>query len=136
MMAVRAYCIPRDQIMDYWPRVDRWLDRAYAKTDLVMPGELVDQLQNGDRQLWIAWASEGKILCGVITRLAKRRLGLYCEIEAAGGVEVTRWIGCMTTIQEWAKSEGCSKVTVQGRPGWAMLLRHYRRSQVVLELDL
>jgi hypothetical protein len=42
----------------------------------------------------------------------------------------------MATIEEWAKKEGCSKVTLQGRPGWAKLLQNYRRSQVVMELKL
>lgn len=135
-MTVKAFCIPAADTPDYLPRVYNWLDQAYEVHDLLMPLDLAINLLNGHRQLWVAWAPEGKILCGVITRLARRRSGLHCEVEAAGGIEVGRWIRSMATIEEYAKAEGCSKVTVQGRPGWAKLLQKYRRSQIVLELDI
>ena len=136
MTGVKAFCIPRAETPDYLPRVYEWLDAAYAVHDLPMPMDLAETLLNGHRQLWISWAPEGRILCGVITRLAKRRSGLHCEIEAAGGVEVHRWIRAMATIEDYAKRELCAKGTLQGRPGWERLLRHYRRSQIVLELEL
>lgn len=136
MNAVKAFCIPRADTPQYWPHVCEWLDRAYERHDLLLPATLLDDLASGHRQLWVAWAPEGEILCGVITRLAKRRSGLHCEVEAAGGIEVWRWIGCMSVIEEYAKREGCLKVRIQGRPGWVRLLRHYRQSQVVIELEL
>lgn len=135
-MGVKIFCIPRSDVLDYWPKVFAWLDQAYAKTDLPLPETCRDDLVSGHKQLWIAWAPEGKILCAVLTRLAKMRSGLHCEVVAAAGVEVERWIFGMATIEEYAKREGCSKVTIQGRPGWARLLRKYRRSQVILELEL
>jgi hypothetical protein len=136
MSPVKIFCIPREDILDYWQHVVDWLDKAYEYHDLFLPETLRDDLISGQRQLWIAWAPEGKLLCGVITRLAKRRSGLHLEVEAAGGVEVWRWIQGMAVLEEYAKREGCIKVTVQGRPGWVRLLRRYRNSQIVLELDL
>jgi hypothetical protein len=136
-LSVKVFCIPRDQIIDYWPRVEAWIDASYAKVGAPTPPHQDIAMMDGHAQLWIAWGSEGKILCGVVTRLAKMRSELHCQLVAAGGVESQRWIGAMlATVQEWAKLEGCSKVTAQGRPGWAKLLRDYRISQVVLELDL
>lgn len=142
-MSVIAYCIQREHTRDYLRdrTICRWLDAAYAATDIPFEDELLllGKLATGDMQLWIACLEEGsnvRILAAVLTRLAKMRSGLHAQVVAAGGVEVKRWIGCMSTIEEWAKREGAIKVTVQGRPGWAKLLRNYRRSQVVLELDL
>jgi hypothetical protein len=133
---VKIFCIPRADITDLWQRIFVWLDRAYAEMDIPMPPTLRADLLSGDKQLWIAWGEEAKILCAVVTRLAKMRSGLYCEVVAAGGAEVERWIHGIATIEEWAKTEGCSRVTVQGRPGWAKLLPRYRRSQVILELKI
>ncbi len=133
---VRIFCIPRADVMDLWQRVYPWLDAAYAELDIPLPPMLRADLLSGDKQLWVAWGDEAKILGAALTRLAKMRSGLYCEIVACGGAESTRWIHGIATIEEWAKSEGASKVTVQGRPGWAKLLPRYRRSQVILELEL
>jgi hypothetical protein len=133
---VKIFCIPREDVLDYWPRVYPWLDRAYAKTGNPMPETCRDDLLQGHKQLWVAWAPEGRLLCAVLTRLAKMRDGLHGQVVAAGGVEVDRWIFGMTTIEQWAKDEGCVKVTVQGRPGWAKLLQDYRRTQVVMERQL
>lgn len=131
-MPVKIFCIPREDILDYWPRVWQWLDRAYAKTDLPMPDTCRDDLMQGKKQLWVAWAPEQRLLCAVLTRLAEMRSGLQCEVIAAGGVEVERWIFGISVIEEWARSEGCTSISVQGRPGWARLLQHYRKTQVVM----
>jgi len=139
MMAVQAYCIRREDTPAYLeqPRILGWLDAAYAATGLDMPDDLEERLRQGHMQLWVAYSpGEGQILCAVLTQLAKMRGNLHAQVVAAGGSDVQRWVSCIPTIEEWAKREGCSKVTVQGRPGWAKLLRRYRRSQVVLELAL
>lgn len=136
MMPVRVFCIPREDVLDYWPKVIRWLDAGYAKSDIPVPDTLRDDLLTGHKQLWVVWAPEGKILAAGLTRLAKMLDGLHCEVVCVGGEEVRRWIGCMATIEEYAKREGCSRVTVQGRPGWVRLLRKYRSARVILELDL
>lgn len=134
-MTVRIFCIPACDIENLWLRVLPWLDEAYAKMDLPLPESLRFDLMAKNRQLWVAWEN-GLILCAVVTRLAKMRSGLYCEVVACGGAEATRWIDGIRIIEQWAKSEGAIKVTVQGRPGWAKLLPRYRRSAVILELEL
>jgi hypothetical protein len=135
-MPVKIFCIPRQDIGDFWQRAYPWIDSAYAKQDIPVPVALFEDLKVGNKQLWVAWGDEAKLLCAVLTRLAKMRSGLHCEVVAAGGAQVRRWIHGLATIEEWAKSEGCSKVTIQGRPGWAKLLPEYQRSQVILERRL
>lgn len=136
-MTIKIFCIPRADIDYIWQRVLPWLDDAYAEMDIPLPPTLHDDLLLGDKQLWVAFDSaDAKVLCAVLTRLAQMRSGLYCEVVACGGAESVRWIHGIATIEEWAKSEGAIKVTVQGRPGWAKLLPRYRRSQVILELEL
>lgn len=137
MMAIKIFCIPHADVDYIWQRVLPWLDAAYAEMDIPLPPTLHDDLLLGDKQLWVACDDgDAKVLCAVLTRLAKMRSGLYCEVVACGGAEATRWIHGIATIEEWAKTEGCSRVTVQGRPGWAKLLPRYRRSQVILELEI
>lgn len=138
MTVVRAYQIQRDQVLDYWQKVVGWLDVAYGKNDIPMPETLRDDLLSGHKQLWVAHAPapENQILCAVVTRLAKMRSGLHCEVVAAGGRGVDRWVDLISNIEDWARLEGCIKVTVVGRPGWARLLKGYSQRQVMLELEL
>ena len=137
---VTAYQIPRDQVLDYWDRVKRWLDQAYGKNDIPLPETTLSDLMSGHKQLWVAYARppEHQILCAVLTRLSKMRSGLYCEIVAAAGQGAERWVGLISQIEDWARLEGCTKVTITGRPGWMRLLadRQYRQRQVMLELEL
>lgn len=137
-MSVQAYQIPRNQVLDYWQSVIGLLDEAYAKNDIPFPETTRDELLHGHKQLWVAYAAppEHRILCAVLTRLSKMRSGLHCEVVAAGGKEVERWIHLMSCIEDWARLEGCVKVTVVGRPGWMRLLQRYRQRQVMMELEL
>jgi hypothetical protein len=123
----------------YWPVVEKWIDDGYLACDLPMPDDIIEQLESGHKQLWVAVEMHHDkvvVLCAVLTSLAKMRSGLYCQVVCAGGSDVKRWIGCMRVIEKWAREEGCCKITVQGRPGWAKLLPSYRRVQVVLELEI
>jgi hypothetical protein len=135
---VAAYQIPRDQVLDYWDRVKHWLDIAYGKNDIPLPETTLTDMLNGHKQLWVPYAHEpeNRVLGAVLTRLARMRSGLYCEIVAAGGHEVERWVGLISQIEDWARLEGCTKVTITGRPGWMRLLTKYRQHQVMLELEL
>jgi hypothetical protein len=137
-VTVNAYQIPPDQVLFYWDTVFPWLEAAYAKTDIPTPESLLADLASGHKQLWVAYAEppDNRILCAVLTRLAKMLGGLHCEVVAAGGREITRWIHLMSSIEDWARLEGCVKVTVIGRPAWLRVLRNYRQRHVMLELEL
>jgi hypothetical protein len=135
---VEVYQIERDQVMDYWPKVATWLDTAYGKNDIPMPETMRDDLLQGFKQLWVAWEPPpaNQIIGAALTRLARMRSGLHCEIVACAGHEVERWVDGIALIEAWAKIEGCKKVTIVGRPGWMKLLRNYRQREVMLELEL
>ena len=107
-MTVRAYQIPPKEVPDYWQTVVGWLELAYGKNDIPLPITTLDDLLKGHKQLWVAYAEapENKILCATLTRLAKMRRGLHCEIVAAGGNEAERWVGLISQIEDWARLEG------------------------------
>lgn len=137
-MAAKAYAIPREEVWRVWPGVAEWIDSAYKAADEIMPLDILDQLRSGHRQLWVAWGDEQRVLCAVLTRIVQLRSGRALQVTGCGGEQVERWSDLITTLESFAKDEGCTKIQVSGRPGWARLYRNsgYRATRVVIEREL
>jgi len=90
------------------------------------------------RQLWVVWDGE-QVIAAVMTRIIRLKSAddaKACQITAAGGLSVHRWKDLISTIEAFAKQEGCRKVTIEGRPGWERLFKSYRRTRVVIEKEV
>lgn len=134
-MAVDAYMAPRDSVHLLWPGVAKMIEEAYTFADEIMPPDILDQLRSGHRQLWIVWDGR-QVLAAVMTRIVQLRSCKACQITAAGGKEADAWKHLITLIEDFARYEGCRKVTIEGRPGWERLFPAYRRTRVVIEREV
>lgn len=135
-MTANAFIVPRGAIPQVWPGVAEMIDAAYKSADEIMPRDILDELCSGHRQLWVVWSEEKEILAAVLTRIVQLRSCRAMQINACGGVQVERWAHLVALIHAHAKAEGCRKVTIEGRPGWERLFRDYKRTRVILELEL
>lgn len=104
------------------------------------PGETTVDLLNDlffkDAQLWIAFEA-GKPLVAVVTQIATEHGRKVCNIWAVGGSGLNKCFNNLSTIEAWAKSEGCAAVTVDhGRPGWQRLMDGYKVTHVSLAKEL
>lgn len=130
-----AYVVPRANVDQVWPTVANLVDEAYKFADEIMPHDMLDQLRSGHRQLWIVWNGEA-IVAAVMTRIIQLRSCRAVQITAAGGSELEAWKDLITLIEDFARAEGCRKVTIEGRPGWERLFKNYRRARVVIEREV
>lgn len=134
--AVEVYCIQPENVHRIWPgRVANMVEKAYTFTDEIMPPDLMAQFQQSFRQLWVVWDGEQIIAAGV-TRIIQLKTCKACQIVSAGGGSAQRWKHLITRIEDFARSQGCRKVTIEGRPGWERLFKSYRRTRVVLEKEV
>jgi hypothetical protein len=69
----------------------------------------------------------------MVTQIFEMRSGKVCKMMECGGTRLNEWKHLRTEIEEYAKHQGCDRVLVTGRPGWAVALPDYRTTAVVLE---
>ena len=85
---------------------------------------------DGKAQLWCGRASV------IVTELIAYPRLKACRIWLAGGdmAELTKEM--LPDVEAWASAEGCTRMEVVGRKGWARVLSDYREPSVVLEKEI
>jgi hypothetical protein len=127
-------CIPPEEVYKIWPGpVHDLIDLGFCASDVPMPADILEQLKYGTRLLWVVATEESEIVAAMLTQLFEMRSGRICKMMECGGSHLADWAHFRFAIEEYAKQEGCSRVMVEGRPGWAGVLKDYRTVGVVLE---
>jgi hypothetical protein len=84
----------------------------------LVPQDILDRVANGKTLLWIAIDDdERNILAAMTTELVPMRSGLVCWMCQCGGDRMQDWSRFHIKIEEYAKAEGCVRVTLRGRAG-------------------
>jgi hypothetical protein len=127
-------CIPPSDVAKIWDGTVRdMIDAGFAASDVPMPDDLLEQMKNGTRLLWLAVTADAKIVAAMLTQIFPMRSGKALKMMECGGTELARWMHLHAQIEQYAKTEGCDRVLVVGRPGWRGVLRDYRVTSVTLE---
>ncbi|MBC7168426.1 hypothetical protein [Phenylobacterium sp.] len=98
-----------------WRRARRWLLPALAPGD-GGEVELLRELAAGRAQLWIGDQA------AVVTQCVATAEGRSLHIWLAGG-RLAGVLALREGVEAWARGQGCGAVTLEGRPGWARVLR-------------
>jgi hypothetical protein len=99
-----------------------------------VPG-MLERFARGDWILWIVW--DGAVRAIVGTELYRDISGIKCcMIRFATGREAATWTHLLDEIETWARDEGCQRLDMIARKGWAKHLPDYKMSHVFLEKDL
>ena len=99
-----------------------------------VPG-MIDRFVKGEWILWIVW--DGSVRAIVGTELYRDVSGLKCcMIRFATGRQAATWTHLLAEIEDWARENGCRRLDMLARKGWAKHLPEYRMSHVFLEKDL
>jgi hypothetical protein len=133
-MTVHVEAVEPQLASSIWERVRGMIDIGYMAGDDFMPTDMLERIRYGRTVLWIAIDDEdGNILAAMTTELVPMRSGLVCWMCQCGGDRMQDWSRFHTKIEEYAKAEGCVKVTLRGRDGWRGVLKGYRVRTVQLE---
>lgn len=131
---IELLCIPPDDVPTIWAGDIRdMIDAGFAAFDVPMPADILDQFAKGTRLLWVAVNPSGRIIAALSTQLFEMRSGKICKVLECGGEKMREWLHLRAGIEEYAKREGCSRVMIEGRPGWSAVLPDYRVMGVTLE---
>lgn len=99
-----------------------------------VPG-MLERFAKGEWILWIVW--DGSVRAIVGTELYRDVSGMKCcMIRFATGRQAATWTHLLREIEDWARGEGCQRLDMIARKGWARHLPDYKMTHVVLEKEL
>lgn len=128
--------IPPQHLGEVFPLVRPLMESVAerSKGRWSVPG-MLERIATGDWLLWIVW--DGSVRAIVGTELYLDVSGMKCcMIRFATGREASGWTHLLDEIEEFARAEGCGRIDMIARKGWAKHLPAYRMSHVFLEKDL
>ncbi len=100
-----------------WARSRAWILPA-LRPSCASEAELVADLASGRAQLWVGERS------AMVTQCVAETRGLCLHVWLAGG-DLRNILELKPGVEAWARARGCTHVTIDGRPGWARVLRQY-----------
>jgi hypothetical protein len=118
-----------------WPALSPHLDRAFETTRKIGNPDAKQMCEDGDAQLWagVIWGEQGDVpavLGSVVTEIREYTNGYrVLVVLAMGGVEFNRWDQMiLKVVEDFAKSEGCDAMDLEGRKGWGRWFPDYKQT--------
>ena len=114
-------------IMGVWETVENWIDDASKADDESSLNEIQDKLKAGKMQLWVVLQLPlfVPVAC-YVTEVELSPTQAILNTAYLGGDDIDEWLPLVeSTIQQFAESLGCGKLTLRGRRGWVKKLREF-----------
>jgi hypothetical protein len=134
-MTIELICVDPKRVHEIWPHVAERIHAAVKRTNLSHTQDIDYDVLHGDGLLWVAWDGQA-IKAAATTSLIKTDRDKVCILTACGGSAMRDWLPLRTKIEAYARAEGCSRVRIYGRKGWARVLKDYQVEHIILERPL
>jgi len=118
------------------PLVQKAVDYSDGKTTLEETG---DDLMAKRKQLWVVVNEERAIVAAAVTSLQKFRSGLFLAtiiLLGGEGGNLKEILELRSEFEAWAKTEGCNRVDIMTRKGWAPKLPDYKLVAYVMSKEI
>jgi hypothetical protein len=134
--AVKLICVPPWQAHEFLQLAYRHIEAAIERVGLSDLHVTVSDVLSGRSLLWLAVEDHGLVLGAGVTAIEQAPNGKVCVIVAWGSDEQSRCDPLLSTIEQFARDEGCVAVRLYGRTGWQRRLADYRVKAVIMERSL
>ena len=131
---VECTVVPPERIEEFIPLAIPFLQRAVDRPecDDWTLDEALTALREKSALLWFA-IDGGQLRAAVMTRVIPSKFGDVCVIVLCSGKKARTWVPLIAGIEKYARNEGCKRMRVSGRDGWARMLPDYKPTMTVLE---
>jgi len=109
-----------------WQQAIPLIEAALEYQDTHTITDVERELANDRAQLWCGKKS------ALITQVEDHPLGKKARVWLAGG-DLTELVDMLHDVEQWAAEQKCLSVVIQGRQGWARVLKNYTQPYVSLE---
>lgn len=97
---------------------------------------LISEITNRELALWAVVGASGlRALVGTQILVASSGLRSL-TIRFTVGKGLHAWIGLLDDLEDYARSQGCTRVETYSRKGWAKHMPDYKLTHILLEKDL
>lgn len=110
-----------------WDRCRGWL-LAALEPGCGTEADLLADLAGGRAQLWAGDRA------ALVTQCVEEPLGRCLHVWLAGG-DLKEIMMLKPGIEAWARGQGCVRVSLDGRRGWARVLRRHGYTDNEIELE-
>lgn len=121
------------RVQEIWHAARPLIEKAYKDGDQDIPLTILHDLRAGKRLLWLAVDEEKTIIAAMLTQLFEMTSGKMLKMQECGGERMQEWKHLRKRVEDYARAEGCTRVLIEGRPGWERVMPDYQRVAVVLE---
>tara|TARA_R110000765_G_scaffold280252_1_gene377734 strand:- start:570 stop:980 length:411 start_codon:yes stop_codon:yes gene_type:complete len=129
--------VPSIDAEKVWPFVAELVTDALDHgSSRVSPNDVREGVGTGRYQLWVAWRGDAQAIA--VTEIIETATTKLASIFICVGNQMEDWLGHLETIEDWARSEGCSLIANLARWGWQRPLKKlgYKATHVMLEKKL
>jgi hypothetical protein len=128
-------CVDPARVHEVWPHVASLIAQAMRRGQMGEAADVERNLRSGAALLWLVWDGEA-VLAATVTELAVVGGEKHCIIVACGGNGFARFGHLIGGLERYASAEGCGRMRICGRRGWARVLPGYRIERVIIEKAL
>ena len=127
--------IEKDEVKNIWNDVKDIISRT--NNDVLNEKDILYYLEEGIYTLWIMTEPDSdNIVTAMILNFGHYPRYKFCMIGPIAGERMSEWIGDLSILEEWAKSQGCHYIDLYGRRGWKKLLKEYKEDCILLRKKL
>lgn len=115
--------VPGEIIDGVWLEVEPLVTRCLEKVNEYrwLSEDIRELIRDGSIQLWLY--TDDKAMAGiVITELSRSPRALECGLFMVAGKMIENWRECLTQLEDWALSQGCTHMATLSRPGAAKMV--------------
>lgn len=124
MADARLVLLTPEQVIEHWDAMLPFVSKGvaenqgeYDETDIFL------RLESGEWFAWLAYKDE--LVCVAISGEVEFPKYKIHQLICVGGSDMLSWLPLKKEIEDFAKQNGCRKLTSYGRVGWSRILCNY-----------
>ena len=111
------------------------IERALLYDQTHTLNDVLTDLRAGRAQLWLATDND-EVEGIAVTCITEYPQTTTCLIWLCAGISREKYTPLIGNIEQWAKSQGCDSISLEGRAGWERILTDFDKTKIILEKRL
>tara|TARA_R100001082_G_scaffold103736_1_gene74613 strand:- start:4099 stop:4560 length:462 start_codon:yes stop_codon:yes gene_type:complete len=111
------------------------IERALLYDQTHTLNDVLTDLRAGRAQLWLATDND-EVEGIAVTCITEYPQTTTCLIWLCAGISREKYTPLIGNIEQWAKSQGCDSISLEGRAGWERILTDFNKTKIILEKRL
>lgn len=135
-VATELLQVPAHEVPAYWPDVEPFIDRAMERGGRYDVLDIRKACLEGKMQLWIVYDEPDEIKAVSVTEILQYPRMKVFSIMILTGEDRESWVDHANFLMEQGRKWGCKRLEAWARPGWTRVMRDWRHTHSLLEIDL